>query len=171
MRPTPDGKNTVGGGTSDAGAGQSSSAFAEKDPRRLDKSLDNGAGTSSAIITDQLRATSRAAAARTLGRVSPASTATSVTGNFLDSAKTAQAGTVSGGALIPNSLNPLLNATGSSVFSSPPPLPTDTVTSAAYPRPASGSGVEPAAVPPAPPRLNTNPAAQPSATQIITTEP
>lgn len=169
-RPTPDGKNTVNGGSSNAGAGQSSSAFAEKDPRRLDKSLDNGAGSSSAIVTDQLRATSRAAANRANGRISPASTVTGAAGNFLDSAKTALSGTASSGALVPNALNPLLNATSGSVFSSPPPQPTDIVTNAAYPKPPSGSGVEPATVPPAPPRLNTNAGAAPSSTQIITTE-
>jgi hypothetical protein len=170
VRPTPDGKNTVNGvNSSNAGAGQSSSAFAEKDPRRFDDKL-NAAGSSSAITTDRLRAISRAAG-RAAGRISPAITATSVAGNFLDSAKTAQAGTASSGALVPNSLNPLLNASGSSVFSSPPPLPADTVTNASYPKPPTGSGVSPAAVPAAPPRINAGTTTTPLTTQIITTEP
>lgn len=167
-RPTPDGKNTVNGATSDAGAGQSSSAFAEKDPRRLDKVIDNGATSSSAAITDKLRAISRAA--NRAGRVSPSGKISSASGNFLDSAKTALAGTASSGALVPNALSPLLNATGSSAFSSPPTLPKDTLTAAAYPKPPTGSGVEPATVPAAPPLLNTNAAASPLTTQIITTE-
>ena len=43
------------------GGGQSSAAFANIDPRRIDKALDNGAGSASAITTDKLRATSTAA--------------------------------------------------------------------------------------------------------------
>jgi hypothetical protein len=47
--------------TNTTGAGQSSAAFANTDPRRLDKTLNNGAGSASAITTDNLRATSTAA--------------------------------------------------------------------------------------------------------------
>lgn len=47
--------------TNTVGAGQSSASFANTDPRRLDRTLNNGAGSASAITTDNLRATSTAA--------------------------------------------------------------------------------------------------------------
>lgn len=62
---------------SNAGAGQSSSQFAQTDTRRLDRGIDNGAASVSARTTDQLRAAS--AAARRTGTKSVPPTGTAIT--------------------------------------------------------------------------------------------